>query len=75
MAEYGARGTVRLAILYGPARLAGAHRMVALVARDTEGLARLCSLFARHLAEDIAHHFDFEERELFPLLETVLSRA
>jgi hemerythrin-like domain-containing protein len=40
----------------------------ALVTRDADALARLCSLFARHLAEDIGHHFDFEERELFPRL-------
>jgi hemerythrin-like domain-containing protein len=33
--------------------------------RDPE-VARLAGALARHLDEDIGHHFDFEERELFP---------
>jgi hemerythrin-like domain-containing protein len=35
--------------------------------RDPE-FARLASAFARLIEEDIARHFDFEERELFPRL-------
>jgi hypothetical protein len=33
-----------------------------------DGLARLAGTFARHVERDIRRHFDFEERELFPLL-------
>jgi hemerythrin-like domain-containing protein len=33
--------------------------------RDPE-IARLASAFARLIEEDVARHFDFEERELFP---------
>ncbi|MBP6565383.1 MAG: hemerythrin domain-containing protein [Burkholderiales bacterium] len=40
----------------------------ALVARDREGLARLAGPLARHLESEVSHHFDFEERELFPRL-------
>lgn len=40
----------------------------ALVARDREGLARLAGPLARHLESEMSHHFDFEERELFPRL-------
>jgi hemerythrin-like domain-containing protein len=31
-----------------------------------DGLAQLVGTFARHIEQDIARHFDFEERELFP---------
>ncbi len=40
----------------------------ALVARDREGLVRLAGPLARHLEAEVTHHFDFEERELFPRL-------
>ncbi len=40
----------------------------ALVARDREGLVRLAGPLARHLEAEVSHHFDFEERELFPRL-------
>ncbi|CAG0997043.1 hypothetical protein BURK1_02604 [Burkholderiales bacterium] len=40
----------------------------ALVARDREALARLAKPLARHLQAEVVHHFDFEERELFPRL-------
>lgn len=40
----------------------------ALAARDGEALARLAVPLARHLEAEVAHHFDFEERELFPRL-------
>ena len=40
----------------------------ALAARDREGLARLAGPLARHLVAEVGHHFDFEERELFPRL-------
>ncbi len=36
-------------------------------ARDPD-LTRLAGVFARHIEQDIGRHFDFEERELFPLL-------
>jgi hemerythrin-like domain-containing protein len=36
-------------------------------ARDGD-LARLADTFARHVERDIRRHFDFEEREIFPLL-------
>jgi len=32
-------------------------------------LARLATLFVQQIERDIGRHFDFEERELFPLLE------
>jgi hemerythrin-like domain-containing protein len=32
-------------------------------------LVRLAASFAQQIGHDIARHFDFEERELFPLLE------
>lgn len=37
-------------------------------ARGDPEFARLASAFARLIEEDIARHFDFEERELFPRL-------
>ena len=40
----------------------------ALVARDREGLVRLAGPLARHRQAEVTHHFDFEERELFPRL-------
>ena len=40
----------------------------ALAARDREGLARLAGPLARHLVAEVGHHFDFEEREIFPRL-------
>lgn len=43
----------------------------ALVARDREGLARLAGPLARHLESEVSHHFDFEERELFPRMVEV----
>ena len=36
--------------------------------RDPE-FAALARNFGRHLRQDIGRHFDFEERELFPLLD------
>jgi iron-sulfur cluster repair protein YtfE (RIC family) len=33
-----------------------------------DGLAQLAGTFARHVERDVRRHFDFEERELFPLL-------
>ena len=40
----------------------------ALAARDADGLAKLAAPLARHLEAEVGHHFDFEERELFPRL-------
>lgn len=40
----------------------------AAVANDRDALERLSAPLSRHLAVEIAHHFDFEERELFPRL-------
>ncbi len=37
-------------------------------ARDP-GLARVAASLANHIERDVARHFDFEERELFPRLE------
>ena len=37
----------------------------AIAAGDRDALARVAGPLARHLAVDVAHHFDFEERELF----------
>lgn len=40
----------------------------AVTAGDRDALVRLSGALARHLAVEIAHHFDFEERELFTRL-------
>lgn len=40
----------------------------ALAVRDREGLAAIAPALVRHLAEELARHLDFEERELFPRL-------
>ena len=40
----------------------------ALAARDSAELAKLTAPLARHLEAEVGHHFDFEERELFPRL-------
>ena len=40
----------------------------ALAIRDREGLAAIAPALVRHLAEELARHLDFEERELFPRL-------
>lgn len=45
---------------------ARAHGSAASPDSEFAGLARS---FCRHLRQDIGRHFDFEERELFPLLD------
>lgn len=40
----------------------------AIRAGDRDAMARVAPALARHLAVEVAHHFDFEERELFPRL-------
>jgi len=48
VAEYGARGIIRLAILYHPARLAGAQPLVALVAHRAARVPALPTSTARY---------------------------
>ncbi len=40
----------------------------AVAAGDDEALARLAGALSRHLEVEVGHHFDVEEREIFPRL-------
>ncbi len=53
--------------LLGRVELAFARASRAGMARDAD-LGQLAGALARQIEEDVGRHFDFEERELFPLL-------